>query len=327
MGDPIVAANRVFAGVGDTGFSFSQVLKAEGGKKSGLVRGLSWSAVYAFDAKTGRQIWRYPTHGEDMPSQCYDRATVFFGNGDGHVYALDAADGKPRWITATGGFDSMSSCTIYHGMVIAGFTDPNNLVAVDERSGRVVWRTTFPHVANTGMGDNSPTIDPQHDQVIQVAASEAQTSSPRATVNTTVLGIAASDGRIKWRTHLGRGPTPPAYKAGVAMVHDGVVYVSSPVTSKIYAIDGATGHIRWASAIPHIYAPGLGRGASAFLDGRLYQTTGSYIYVWDASSGRLLHAKAIGGRFGITNPVIVGRTLFAANSWGWIIAVPLDSIR
>lgn len=326
MGNPIVADGRVFVGSGDTGFSFSQVLHAQGGAKTGLVRGLSWAAVYAFDAASGKQLWRYGTKGEDMSSECYTDGTLYFGNGDGHMYALDPATGKPKWKTMVGGFDSMSSCNIYHNKVYAGFTDPNDLVAVDTRTGAIAWRTSFPNVANTGMGDNSPTIDAADNQVIQVAVADAQSTAGKATVNTAVLAVDADTGKINWKVLLGRGDSPPAYKASVAMVHAGVIYVSSPATSRLSALDAKTGKTLWTSTIPHPSVPGLGRGAVTFLDGTLYQSTGSWLYAWDAKTGNLKHDLSIGGRFGICNPVIVGNTLFVTNSWGWILAQPLSAL-
>lgn len=326
MGNPLVVDGRVFVGSGDTGFSFSQILHAQSGSRAGLVRGLAWSGVYALDAKTGKQIWRYGTRGENMSSECYANDTLYFGNGDGHLYALDPASGALKWRTAIGGFDSMSSCNLYHGNIYAGFTDPNNLVAVDQHTGRINWRATFPNVANTGMGDNSPTIDRADDEVIQVAVSGAHTVHKKSMVNTTVLGVDAGTGKVLWKTLLGEGVSPPAYKASVSMVRHGVIYVSSPVTNTLYAIDGKTGHITWSSAIPHPTVPGLGRGAVTYDDGLLYQSTGAWLYAWNAENGALVHALRIGGRFSIINPVIVGGTLFVGNSWGWVIAMPTAEV-
>jgi len=326
MGDPIVVGGRVFVGSGDTGFSFSQVLRAQGGAKTGLVRGLSWAAVYAFDAKTGKELWRYGTKGEDMSSECYAQNTLYFANGDGHMYALDPATGKPKWITNIGGFDSMSSCNIYHHKVYAGFTDPNDLVAIDANSGAIAWRTSFPNVANTGMGDNSPTIDAADNQVIQVSVADARKADGKASVDTAVLAVNADTGKIQWKRLLGRGDSPPAYKASVAMVRNGVIYVSSPSTSHLSALDAKTGNVLWSSTIPHPSVPGLGRGAVTYRDGLLYQSTGAWLYAWDAKTGKLRHDLYVGGRFGICNPVIVGGTLFVTNSWGWIIAEPLASV-
>jgi outer membrane protein assembly factor BamB len=315
MGNPIVVDGRVCVGSGDTGFDFSEVVKAMTGEADSMVRGLSWAAVYAFDAKDGKQLWRFPTLGEDMPSQCYSDGTLFFANGDGHFYALDPATGKPRWITRTGGFDSMSSCLVYDGKVIAGFTDPNNLVAVDAKTGAIVWRAQYPAVANTGMGDNSPTLEQKDNQVIQVAVADAENSDQHGeTVNLTVLAIDPASGKVRWSRLLGRGPIPPAYKASVAMTHDGVIYVSDIATNTLFALSGNDGSVRWESAIPHPGPNGLGRGAVTYHEGIIYQATGRYIYAWDAQTGKLLHELEVGGRFGIVNPVIVGQTMFLANS-------------
>ena len=326
MGNPIVVDGRVFVGTGDTGFSFSQVLRVQGGATTGLVRGLAFAAVYAFDAKTGRQLWRYGTKGEDMSSECFSDGTLFFGNGDGHMYALDPASGSVKWIANAEGFDSMSSCTVFGGRVYAGFTDPNNLVSVDTKTGVVDWRATFPNIANTGMGDNSPTVDARDNLIVQVAVADAKNAAGAATVDTAVLGVDATSGNVRWKTLLGRGESPPAYKASVAMVRDGMIYVSSPATSRLSAIDAKTGSIVWTSPIPHPSVPGLGRGAVTYLDGMLYQSTGAWLYAWDAKTGALKGNLKIGGRFGICNPVIVGGTIFTTNSWGWVIATPVSRV-
>ncbi|MDD2878114.1 MAG: PQQ-binding-like beta-propeller repeat protein [Acidiphilium sp.] len=326
MGDPVVVDGRVFVGTGDTGFSFSQILRAQSGSRAGLVRGLSWGGIYAFDAKTGKQLWRFGTRGENMPSECYADNTLYFGNGDGHMYALDPATGTLKWKTPIGGFDSMSSCTIYQGKVFAGFTDPNDLAAVDLHSGKLVWRATFPNVANTGMGDNSPTVDPVNHQIVQVAVANARVTGGKSSVNTAVLGVDARTGKVNWKTLLGRGASPPAYKASVAMVHGGIVYVSSPVTNRLYALNGKTGAIVWQSAIPYPQVPGLGRGAVTFDNGLLYQSTGTRLFAWNAKTGALVHTLRIGGRFGIVNPVIVGNTMFVSNSWGWVFALPVATV-
>lgn len=315
MGNPIVVDGRVFVGTGDTGFSFAEILRTQSGSRADFVRGLSWSGIYALDAKTGTQLWRYGTRGENMPSECYADSTVYFGNGDGHMYALDPATGHLKWKTMIGGFDSMSSCTICQGKVYAGFTDPNNLAAVDLLSGKLAWRTTFPDMANTGMDDNSPTVDPANYDIIQVAVADARVTGGKSSVNTAVLGVDVGIGKVKWKTLLGRGASPPAYKASVAMAHDGIIYVSSPVTDKLYALNGNSVAVIWSVAIPYPQVPGLGRGAVTYVDGLLYQSTGTRLFAWNAENGKLVHSLRIGGRFGIVNPVIVGKTMFVANSW------------
>jgi outer membrane protein assembly factor BamB len=141
-----------------------------------------------------------------------------------------------------------------------------------------------------------------------------------------VLGVDAATGKVDWKTLLGRGATPPAYKASVAMAHDGTIYVSSPVTDRLYALNGKTGAVIWNSAIPYPQIPGLGRGAVTYDNGMLYQSTGTRLLAWNAKTGKLDHTLRLGGRFGIVNPVIVGNTMFVANSWGWVFAEPLTRV-
>ena len=136
MGNAVVADGLVFVGAGDTGFSFTSVMKYAAGAP-GVTRGMGFAAIYAFSQNTGQLVWQYDTKGEDMPSLSYLDGKVYFGNGDGHMYALDAATGQPAWITSVGGFDSMSSTNFWHNpatgqdLVFAGFSDPNYLYAFD----------------------------------------------------------------------------------------------------------------------------------------------------------------------------------------------------
>ena len=66
------------------------------------------------------------------------------------------------------------------------------------------------------------------------------------------------------------------------------------------------------------------RSAPTFADGRLFIAGEDYVYVLDPGSGKELSKKRIGGRMGIISPTIVGGTLFLANSWDWILAMPLS---
>ena len=72
----------------------------------------AWSKVFAFDAKTGRQLWSYDPQvpGEKGFNACCDVVNrgvavydgkVFFGTIDGRLIALDAATGQPVWSEVT----------------------------------------------------------------------------------------------------------------------------------------------------------------------------------------------------------------------------------
>ncbi|MHB8619601.1 MAG: outer membrane protein assembly factor BamB family protein [Chloroflexota bacterium] len=325
MGNPIVAQGVVVVGAGDVGFSFAQVMKYA--KHQPVLRGLGFAGIYGMDAKTGKVLWHVATVGEAMPSLAYKAGTVYEGTGDGHVYAWNIKTGAPRWKTRLGGFSSMSSGNLYKNQLLWGFTNPNFVYSIDVATGKVLWKQTVVGVANTGMGDNSPAVDSTKGIVIQDSIVDPKLVNGKPTVDSEVFAMDANaGGKILWQTRLGRGPNPPAYKAGVAMVHGGVIYVGSPATSQFFALDETTGKVLWKFEIPDHGPAGAGRGAGTFAHGTLWISQGPNVFALDPKSGTVLGHVRPGGRFGIVNPVIVGGTMYLGNSWGWIQALPLSSI-
>ncbi|PSR28084.1 MAG: hypothetical protein C7B47_06330 [Sulfobacillus thermosulfidooxidans] len=332
MGNPIVANNMVYVTAGDTGFPFSQVLKYELSQgTSTLVRGLMYSAIYAFNAKTGRMVWRQDFHGNAMPSPVYYNGTVYAATGGGHLWAFNALTGTVKWQAALQGFDSMSSPNVYTNPVthqteiVVGTSDQNHVVAVNAANGSILWtQKTALNIFNTGMGDNSPTVDQARNLIIQ--DSVVNFNKANHTTNLAIYAMNAATGQVLWATDLGRGNAPPAYKAGVSMIHNGVVYVGSPVTSTIYALNEDNGKILWTFPIKNAGPAGAGRGNPVYADGVLWVAAGPKVYALNPQTGQELGSYAPGGRFGIVNPVIVGGTMYLDNSYDWVQAIPLKAI-
>lgn len=332
MANPIVANNLVYVAAGDTGFPFSQVLKyARSQGHAPLTRGLQYSAVYAFNATTGRLVWRHDFRGEAMPTPVYYRHTVYEATGGGRLWALDAATGKVKWKTPLHGFDSMSSANIYVNPkthvaeILVGTTDKNHVIAVNAANGTVLWTQKTPlKIFNTGMGDNSPTVD--QDRGVVVQDSVVDFNRKAHTTNLAIYAMDAQHGKILWTRKLGVGHVPPAYKAGLALIHAGIVYVGSPVTSTIYALNETNGEILWRFHIQHAGPAGAGRGNPVYAYGVLWLAAGPKLYALDPKTGRELGDYKPGGRFGIVNPVIVGGTMYLDNSYDWVQAVALKKI-
>ena len=121
----------------------------------------SWSVVFALDAKTGEELWRFDPEvpkavGAKACCDVVNRGVavydgkVFFGTLDGRLIALDAKTGKPVWEVVT--VDQSKAYTItgaprvVKGKVIIGnggaeFGVRGYVSAYDPKDGKLVWRT------------------------------------------------------------------------------------------------------------------------------------------------------------------------------------------
>jgi outer membrane protein assembly factor BamB len=77
--------------------------------------------LYAFDAATGRRIWKSRTNFEIGSSATVANGVVYLGSLD-NLYAFDAATGAPIWTAATGG-SILSSPAVAYGVVYVGSND------------------------------------------------------------------------------------------------------------------------------------------------------------------------------------------------------------
>ena len=122
-GEPVVAGGRVIVGVSDED-------------------GLGTGAVVAFDAKSGREVWRARTEGSVRNRMVALGGVVVAQDGDGRVYGFRISDGAAAWKTDLGVspymvLSSGLAADVEKGVVFAG--DGRRLTALDAATGRKVW--------------------------------------------------------------------------------------------------------------------------------------------------------------------------------------------
>lgn len=120
----------------------------------------SWSIVYALDARTGKELWKYDPavphrYGAKACCDVVNRGValykgrVYVGALDGRLIALDAATGKPVWSAVTVDQTKMYTITaaprIVKGKVIIGngggeYGVRGYVSAYDAMTGKLVWR-------------------------------------------------------------------------------------------------------------------------------------------------------------------------------------------
>jgi quinohemoprotein ethanol dehydrogenase len=120
----------------------------------------AWSKVFAFDAKTGKQIWKYDpgVQGSKGFDACCDvvnrgvaiwKGRVYVGTLDGRLVALDAKTGKPVWSVQTTDTSKPYTITgaprVVKDKVLIGngggeYGVRGYITAYDAATGKQVWR-------------------------------------------------------------------------------------------------------------------------------------------------------------------------------------------
>jgi quinohemoprotein ethanol dehydrogenase len=120
----------------------------------------AWSTVFAIDAATGKQLWKYDpkVRGGQAENVCCDvvnrgvalyKGKIYVGTLDGRLIALNAADGTQRWSVQTTDTTKPYSITgaprVIDGKIIIGnggaeFGVRGYITAYDAESSKQVWR-------------------------------------------------------------------------------------------------------------------------------------------------------------------------------------------
>ncbi len=326
MGNPLVIGNRVYVSAGSVGFNFDNVMRfIKDPASAGRGVDISFNGIYCLNRKNGQLLWYFPTKGDAMPTPAYAYGSLFISTGNGNIDRVNAKTGKKEWTTHVGGIANMSSPVIRHHIVYASMSVISGIYALNTLNGKVLWKGNIPGATNTGMGDVSPAV--AEGIVIMDAVANPKTINGKATLETIVRAFKAKTGKVLWTDNMGRGPKIPAFKGGVPMIHDNIVYVGSPVTSDYEAINLYTGQVKWAWHMPNPGPAGSGRGAPTYYHGVLYISSGPDIYAVNPKNGHQIGFYHVGGRFGIVNPTIVGGTIYLGNTWDWINAVPVKDVN
>jgi outer membrane protein assembly factor BamB len=193
--------------------------------------------VYALDAKTGREVWRFKTQGRIRSSPAYADGTVYLGSADGCLYALDAQTGKERWKFESEGtqlesakfrFDRrsiFSSPAIGESMISVGGKD-GFLYGLDQKTGKERWR--FDHkmswvTSSPALGDGLALAGSGTGMFFQ--------------------GVDLSTGREKWHV------ATRSFVFGSGAVASGAVYFGD-ASGELYCLAVPTGAKLWQLRLP-----------------------------------------------------------------------------
>lgn len=307
MTDPVIADGKLFAGSGNRFFQNKHL------------RGTGPNSLYALDAKTGQKLWEYAVPGEAMPTPVYNNGTVYFTTGDRTMYALNADTGKLKFKIQTASYFSMSSPALDNNLLFVGGAKPFAMYAFDVTNQKLAWQHIFSDVY-LGMDDCSPALD--NNTLFTEGITDSDTNGTNPPPRAELLALDEQTGAVKWNFNMGPGLLIDDNKCGTPVVKNGIVYASSPVTKKFYAVSEATGQLLWSYNIG-----ASSRGASIILDNYLIlgDMQGN-IQVLELANGKLIGKKSLGGSFSPDGPSLFNGTIYAANQNGKVYAFSLFSV-
>jgi quinohemoprotein ethanol dehydrogenase len=266
----------------------------------------AWSKLYAFNAKSGKLLWKFDPQvpGQTGIKGCCDvvnrgvaawQGRIYLGAYDGRLIALDAKNGKPVWSVQTTDPDKYYTITgaprIANGKVFIGNGGAEIGVrgyvsAYDAKSGRLLWRFyTIP---------GNPSL-PYENEALRRAAS-------------------TWTGDLYWRFGGGTAWDGMAYDPGTNLLYFGtangtpwVAEVRSPgggdnlFTNSIIAVNADTGAYVWhyqttpAESWDFDATSPLAL-ADLNIDGARHRvlmqvSKNGFYYALDAANGKLLRAK------------------------------------
>jgi outer membrane protein assembly factor BamB len=209
------------------------------------------NAVYAFDAVSGEQLWRYPTASRVRSSPAVAEGVVYIGDGVSTLHAIEAASGARLW-TAEG--CSISTPLVVDGAVYCGSRGFVEVRAWDAATGELLWQFSVGH----SWVDSSPRIV---DGTLYIGSSDAAS----------LFALDPVTGARKWRAQLtGYAWSSPAVSQGVAYI--GTFMPGIP--GKLYAVGASDGAILWSLPIDEgvVSSPVVVGGVIYFggIDGKLY---------------------------------------------------------
>ncbi len=319
--EPIVADNMVFVGEGNAVFRshFRFPIPTILGS---TVRGTGPSAVLAYSAASGRLIWKHPTVGSDQPSPTLYRGRLYVVNGSRRLDVLDPKTGRLIWGCNLGVYVSRSSPRIAKQTLYVGGGGPDEVVAVNLVTHRVIWRDRF--LKAIGAVDDTP-LALSGNQIY----GEAMVGSPyipliNANHHQMLFALNALNGRLLWRRKLAFGFEPRYKQGSTPMIHGNVVYVGTAINGKFFAFNRFTGKLLWVIRLPDpVTRPAV------WVRGHIVGVTTHGLLFSVNSRGSDLHTLRIARWVNAFGPVLIDRTLFVAGNSphdGYLAAVPLNRL-
>ncbi|MEI8131815.1 MAG: PQQ-binding-like beta-propeller repeat protein [Leptolinea sp.] len=283
----------------------------------------SGSHVFAVNAETGAEIWRFPVKPEGTiifgSAPILEGGQLIAGDYEFRLHSLNPDTGGEIWVNKDAAGRWIGSPIAIDGLILAPNAD-HNLYAINS-NGIVQWKFTAKNglwnqpvtdgknVFVSSMDKNLYALNPKTGKVIWSielggAVMFSQTMGEDgilyiATINNEILAISPDTGRINWKAKTDGTVWEPV------VIKDGTLYAGDQ-SGKVFALSAKDGHKIWDldAGAPVI-------GGTALTDKGLFFGTG-HINSSDAgeamlvtTNGKKVWSQPVGGKL-YSRPVVSG---------------------
>jgi outer membrane protein assembly factor BamB len=324
--NPLAAFGTVVVGLGDK----DRVM-------AGDPVGLGIGGVAAYDLHTGALRWFGRSNAAVMTAPVIWKRSVISADGAGNLESRDLGSGKLNWRRGMPGYSVMASPALRDSTVFIGLGH-RFLCAYSANSGREQWCYQAPRAFRIG-GDPTPSVIGEtvywsasydstglemllHGTSGRNYITEKLTGKPKDHSSQWLFAINARDGRERWRRELGGGYDPQGNMAGSAVSYRDLVLIIAPRARRLFAIDTASGTIRWSRQ-----TEAFSRGAVTIVDSLAITTDAAkHLHILRADDGRDICSGVLSDAPDRSGPTIAGRTVLFTGLGGLVFARPLDAV-
>jgi outer membrane protein assembly factor BamB len=271
---------------------FAAATSSDDGKV--VFTGSSAPSLYAFDAVSGRILWRRGLEGGvSQPRYVASEKTVYVGTLGGMFYALDATTGAERWSYRIKG--PIESQPVWADGIVYFTSGENRVYALDARKGGWKWQydreapETF-----TIRGYGAPLVANGR---VYVGFSDGYLAC-----------LSAGTGDVVWARPFGGDAVRFVDVDSTPLLHDGTLYISS-YTGGVYALDPKDGSVRWRYEVE-------GAGTVAARGHRLYFSAARWGLHCLDTEGHVLWKQALSEAGELSAPVLLRRYLLVSSAGG-----------
>ncbi|MCD9876648.1 outer membrane protein assembly factor BamB family protein [Streptomyces guryensis] len=213
-------------------------------------------------------------------------------------FALDTADGRVRWRRRTS-VVSLTPPVVADGLV-HHVDGSRHLRTFDAATGRRRWRVKY---RRNGANFAGPVLA---DGTLYVVDDGG-----------TVRALDPATGAVRWqRPTSARVPRAP-------LVHDGTLYLGGGHLQEVYALDAATGELRW-SAQPYLARTAF-ESTPAIHGDTLYITGSDHLYALNATTGEARWRVPADGGTIRSSPVVADGKVYLGSRLGQVCAISADN--